>query len=137
MNKTKIYLDIDGVLLANDKVAAKHADEFIKYLTDNYDVYWLTTHVHGDTVWVKQYLAPFLSPESIKLLDKINVTPTDWVEFKTEAIDFSEPFLWIDDDCFPEELKVLIGNNTLKSWVEVNLSENENQLLDLIELLDN
>lgn len=133
--KTKIYLDIDGVLLANDKVAAKHADEFIKYLTDNFNVYWLTTHVHGDTIWVKQYLTPFLKPESIKLLDKVNVTPKDWVEFKTEAIDFSEPFLWIDDDCFSEERDALIENNCPNSWIKVDLADDEDQLLSLIKRL--
>ncbi|OGM16531.1 hypothetical protein A2V56_00600 [Candidatus Woesebacteria bacterium RBG_19FT_COMBO_42_9] len=43
-----IYLDIDGVILANDKQAALYAKEFLKYVTDNYPTYWLTTHCKGD-----------------------------------------------------------------------------------------
>lgn len=42
-----IYLDIDGVILANDKQPALHAKEFLKYITDNYPTYWLTTHCKG------------------------------------------------------------------------------------------
>ena len=39
-----IYLDIDGVILANDKQAALHADAFIAHIVENFPVYWLTTH---------------------------------------------------------------------------------------------
>jgi len=35
---TNIYLDIDGVLLANDTNPAKYADEFIKYILTKYPV---------------------------------------------------------------------------------------------------
>ena len=43
-----IYLDIDAVILANDKQPALHVKEFVKYLTDNYPVFWLTTHCKGE-----------------------------------------------------------------------------------------
>ena len=42
--KPSLYLDIDGVLLANEENLTIGAIEFIKYAADNFEVYWLTTH---------------------------------------------------------------------------------------------
>jgi len=53
---------------------------------------------------------------------------------KTEAIDFSKPFLWFDDDVFEEEKKILKLNNCFDSWVEVDLGKNENQLAKYLEI---
>ena len=40
-----VYLDIDGVLLANEKSAANYADEFLQAVLAAYpdSTYWLTT----------------------------------------------------------------------------------------------
>lgn len=46
-----IYLDIDGVILANDLHKSNYADEFIKHLVNKYPVYWLTTHCKGDAMF--------------------------------------------------------------------------------------
>lgn len=54
-----IYLDIDGVILANDKQPAKFAKEFLKFITDNYDVYWLTTHCKGDADYSVNFINRF------------------------------------------------------------------------------
>ena len=42
LTKPTLYLDIDGVLLANELNLAEGAKEFIKYAADNFEVYWLT-----------------------------------------------------------------------------------------------
>ena len=42
--KPNLYLDIDGVILANEANLAIGASEFLKFATDNFSVYWLTTH---------------------------------------------------------------------------------------------
>lgn len=125
-----IYLDIDGVILANDKQPAKHAKEFLKYTTDNYTVYWLTTHCKGDADYTVNFVNRFFDIETLGFLKKIK--PTNWTTSKSEAIDFSNPFLWFDDQIFDFEKKDLIKHNSLKSWVEVDLSKNVDQLLDLI-----
>ena len=72
-----------------------------------------------------------LPPETLKLLAAIK--PTDWSITKTEAIDFTKPFLWFDDDLFPEEREALLAHNALDSWIEVDLAKNENQLKGLVE----
>lgn len=121
-----IYLDIDGVILANDKQPALHVHEFIKELTDNYNVYWLTTHCHGNAQTAVDLLSLVLEQQTLELCKKI--LPTDWNDAKTEGIDFSQPFFWIDDDLYKEELIELVKHDAFDSWVEVNLASDQNQL---------
>ncbi|MFH1601630.1 MAG: hypothetical protein ABIB61_01600 [Candidatus Shapirobacteria bacterium] len=128
-----IYLDIDGVILANDLQPARHAKKFIKFLTDNFDVYWLTTHCKGDADYTVNHIARFFDIETIGMLKKIK--PTNWETAKTEAIDFSKPFFWFDDDLFDFERKDLEKHNALKGWIEVDFSKNLDQLLEFIEFL--
>lgn len=125
-----IYLDIDGVILASEHQPAKHAKEFIKYFVANYPVYWLTTHCKGDALYTINHLHRYFDLETLELLKKIK--PTNWNASKAEAIDFSQPFIWFEDDLFDFEKEDLIKNNALKSWVEVDLSKNVNQLKDII-----
>lgn len=127
-----VYLDIDGVLLANDKYIANFSKEFLKYITDNHHVYWLTTHVHGNTEWVYEYLSRFFDADAMESIKKINVTDKDWDVAKTEAIDFTQPFLWIDDDCYPEEHDDLINCGVLDNWVKIDLAKDVDQLETLL-----
>jgi len=116
-----IYLDIDGVLLANDRQPALHADTFIKHLVTHHDVYWLTTHCRSladDPV--KNVLEPFFKRETVELLYRIK--PTRWDMLKTEAINFDEPFLWFDDQPQASDLVDLRKHDALESWVEVDLA---------------
>jgi len=53
---------------------------------------------------------------------------------KTEAIDFSQPFIWFDDQVFEFEKEQLRKNNSLNSWINVDLRENPNHLKDILEL---
>lgn len=61
--------------------------------------------------------------------------PTTWSVKKTEAIDFTKPFLWFDDDCFSGEKVDLKLNNAENSWVEINLSKFPDQMKHEIKLL--
>lgn len=128
-----IYLDIDGVLLANELNSALGADDFLQAVLKKYpdNTYWLTTHCWEGKNRAVEVLTPYLKPETVKLISKIK--PTEWAEAKTDAIDFSQPFLWFDDDLYPEEKEILIKNNTLSSWVEIDLMKQPNQLEDLTD----
>lgn len=128
-----VYLDIDGVILANEKNPARYAHEFLEFVTKNYDCYWLTTHCRGDASATVRHLKNVLSPETIKTVR--DVQPTDWQELKTEAIDFSKPFLWFDDDLFDEERKVLLEHDVLDQMVLVDLAKNEWGLKDIVSWL--
>jgi hypothetical protein len=128
--KPNIYLDIDGVLLANENNAAEGADAFLRHVIENHDTYWLTTHCHGDaSVPVKRF-GHLFEPATGKLLPKIKAT--DWQDAKTEAIDFSKPFLWFDDDLYPDERLALLQHGAVDSWIEVDLAKNPQQLKQLV-----
>jgi hypothetical protein len=104
-----IYLDIDGVLLTKQGVLVAGAPDFIKNITNKYNVYWLTTWCKdGSSDKVLEILKKCFPVESIKYLEKIK--PSIWKTWKTEAIDFTQNFRWIDDLISPEEEKVLAKN---------------------------
>lgn len=123
-----IYLDIDGVLLANDLNPANSAGDFLRYILTNYpdSTYWLTTHCQGDANIPIQHIGHLFEPEVLELMKKIK--PTTWDLAKTRAIDFNQPFLWFDDDLFHEEKQTLIKNDALDNWIQVDLSKDPNQL---------
>ena len=121
-----IYLDIDGVLLANDKCVANYAAEFVEYMVKKYPVYWLTTHCKGDAMFTVRFLERFFDPKTIEIMKMIR--PTNWETLKTEAIDFSTPFLWFDDYLFEEEKEILKEKNCFDSWIKIDLGKDEGQL---------
>jgi hypothetical protein len=73
-----------------------------------------------------KHVAPAVEAETAKLLEKIK--PTQWGELKTDAIDFSQPFLWFDDDLLAEEREVLKAHNALDGHVMVDLFARPEQL---------
>lgn len=130
-----IYLDIDGVLLANENHASLYADEFLQHILKKYpdSTYWLTTHNWRGENRAKEVLSPYLKPETVALLDKIK--PSEWKELKTDAIDFNQDFLWFDDDLWPDELKVLEQNNATGRMIMIDLNKDPEILKKLIETL--
>jgi hypothetical protein len=128
-----IYLDIDGVLLNKDGIVAAHFEEFLETMLKKYDVFWLTTHCHGGECDAIDHISTKnkLSPRSLELLKKIK--PTDFKLWKTEGIDFSKDFIWLDDYVFDGEREMLEKNNALQKLILIDLKTNPNQLLDLIK----
>lgn len=129
-----IYLDIDGVLLTREGELAIGATEFIKYAARHFDVYWLTTHcMDGTPEHAIDYLNRASSEDLRPWLETF--LPVTWSLKKTEAIDFSKPFLWFDDDCFTGEKLDLQGHDARNSWIEINLRDTPGQMVkELITL---
>ncbi|MFA6185371.1 MAG: hypothetical protein WCT51_03625 [Candidatus Shapirobacteria bacterium] len=127
-----IYLDIDGVLLTKSGNQAKFVKEFLEYVLKNHQIYWLTTHCKGDAVFTIRFMERFFDEKTIELMK--NILPTSWDTLKTEAIDFSKPFLWFDDNVFNAEKEVLKQHNCLKSQIEINLEEDPDQLKKYLEI---
>lgn len=128
---TNVYLDIDGVLLANDLNAANYVHQFLEKVTQSYDTYWLTTHCKGDASTAVKRLSLVFPPETMALIKDIKAT--DWDLAKTEAINFSKPFLWFDDDLFYEERQELLKYDAIDNWIEVDLRKNPNTLKMFID----
>lgn len=129
-----IYLDIDGVLLANDKEKALHVKEFLTYILAHYPqtTYWLTTHcMKGDPDEPIRNVGHLFDAETVALMRQIK--PTSWNIDKTEAIDFSKPFLWFDDDLYPEEERDLKERGALSGHVMVDLSKDPAQLRAFVQ----
>lgn len=123
---TNIYLDIDGVLLANESNPAKYADKFIKRVVSSFPTYWLTTHCRQGENYTLSLLSRFFDKATMEYLRLIK--PTEWDTNKTEGIDFSVPFLWFDDDLYEGEREDLVKHNVLENWIEVNLIKDEEAL---------
>lgn len=121
-----IYLDIDGVLLKKHGGPADNVLEFLKYITENFDCYWLTTHCRNGEDNCIEYLSDKLPKESLQYLEKIK--PAYWDMLKTEGIDFSKDFRWFDDYLMKAEEKVLLDDNSYFYWYKVDLEKYPNSL---------
>ena len=133
-----IYLDIDGtILLDNLENVGQCALNLGLFLTTlgnlqadgAIKIYWLTTHCrNGDNTQVLEYLKQRLEPHNFDLILRMKIQPTTWNEFKTEAIDFSEDFLWLDDDPTLKELEVLKTHKAEHKLIEIDLQKDKYQL---------
>jgi len=132
-----IYLDIDGVLtydsLEKFGQAANGAMEFLRAITNKYDCYWLTTHCRGGENHATEHLSKKLPAEALPYLNLIK--PTDWSTWKTEAIDFSHDFRWIEDGVYGPELEALRKHNCEDKLIKINLREKPDQLKDILSQL--
>jgi hypothetical protein len=131
ISSIKLYLDIDGVLLTEKNTRAQQFSKpFIKFITEKFDCYWLTTHCKGDASTAIKYLSDYFSEDEFALLKKIK--PTMWDALKTEAIDFENVFIWIDDMPFEAEKKVLREKNT-GYLIAMNPTDNLNSVKEKLE----
>lgn len=116
----KLYLDIDGVLLtAKNPQAAEGAAEFVEFITDHFDCYWLTTHCQGNTDTALRYLSDYFDDATMERLQSIK--PTRWETLKTDGIDFNSRFVWIDDYAMQAEKTVLKQHDASDSLILVDL----------------
>lgn len=125
-----IYLDIDGVILTRGVEPALHLENFLRYILGHYSVFWLTAKCRGNSKEIIKYLSLFLAPNLIFLIEKIK--PTTFDLDKTDAIDYTKNFFWLDDELFNSEKKSLREHQVYDSWIELNLIKNPNQLRDLV-----
>ena len=117
----KLYLDIDGVIIDNKKSQpAKHAKEFIDYVTTHFECYWLTTHCKESTVTAMRYLSDYFEPYVLQKLSTI--LPTTWSTLKTEVIDFDAEFVWIEDYPLESEKKILQQNGAQDRLLMIDLN---------------
>ena len=115
-----IYLDIDGVIIGTAS-PAEDVEALLNYIMDHFprSVYWLTTHCKGPCNRTKEWLQGQVSDTLAERLYR-EVRSTDWNTMKTEAIDFSAPFLWLDDALLYSERKALQDHGKMDSWLVMN-----------------
>lgn len=130
MTNLRIHLDVDGVLLTKHGEPAEGVADFLRYMVENHTVYWATTHCKGDTAPVVAYLERKLTAELRGLIRQVR--PTAWDVLKTDAIDFSQDFLWFDDTLFESEKAVLERHGCLEKQILVDLRKDPKQLLNWV-----
>ncbi len=122
------YLDVDRTIITKEHREALELNDFLKYLFNTGEVYWLTTHCrYEDTSSVLSYIMPFLTLENYDLIK--NIFPTTWNTLKTEAINFSQPFYWFDDYLLEVEKRILLENRCLEKWIKIDLDKNGNNIM--------
>lgn len=129
-----IYLDIDGTLIHEDRwdmanPAADGLDEFIIALRPH-TAYWLTTHCRdGNPERVREIMKRYVPVELHADIDRIK--PTTWDMMKTEGIDWSQDFIWFDNDISPFEWERIEQGSENQRAIEVNLKRNPKQLIEI------
>ena len=130
-----IYLDIDGVLITKDGAEANHLPDFLDAMTTWHTCYFLSTQCKGDTQHALEYLSRFVSSDALDLLERVE--PTNWSTLKTEAIDFSQSFIWLDDYAFHAEREVMAKHDALRQLFLVDLERDPDKLRRVSDMISN
>ena len=131
----KLYLDIDGVLLtAKQTKPAENVVQFINCVTSNFDCYWLTTHCKGSEKTALNYLEKHFDDTTLYKMK--NIKPTNWTTLKTEGIDFTSDFFWLEDFPFQSEINILENKKLKERLITVDLNRPD-ELLRIIAFLEN
>ena len=145
MERFKLYLDIDGVVLRSTLPSAWNAgwqvaplaSEFLGWAISLHEPVWLTAR---DMIGTGEGIASALSSALgasdalITLASKIPVQ--GWVGTKSNAIDFSTDFLWLDDCPRSEDLITLEIQGCVGRWIEVNTDINPDDLARAMSVVD-
>ena len=118
----KLYLDIDGVLIGKNQTIPNKIEDFLKFVIQEFECYWLTTHCKGELKTVIKYLGDFYPESHEKYWRKVK--PTNWDVLKTEAIDYTSDFIWLDDQPLQSELIQLSENESIDRLIIVDLKKN-------------
>lgn len=114
-----IYLDIDGVILGTVS-PQEDIEAWLNYMLDNFpNIYWLTTHCRGGENQTEFWLSGKLPARLVERMSK-HIQATDWGVLKTDAIDFTKPFIWFDDNLMLSEKQVLEQHSCLASHFAMN-----------------
>ena len=133
-----IYLDIDGTLIHEDlsKMLGKPAaglEEFIIALRPH-NTYWLTTHCRDGNPDRAREIMKRILPEGLHP-DIHSIKPTVWDRFKTEGIDWSEDFIWFDNDIGDYERSSFSSAPDTQSFIEIDLRASPKQLIEILSEL--
>ena len=129
-----IYLDIDGTLIHEDLALPKAAAglaNFIRALRPH-NTFWLTTHCRdGNPERARSILKQHVPEELHGDIDRIE--PTVWDTLKTEGIDWSQDFIWFDNDICEAERRRFATALPTQSFIEINLRHNPNHLIEITQ----
>ena len=140
------YLDVDDTLImfplrypVGYRIrTAPGTWELIKFLNKHYEVRWLTCWCPSGIMSRKraERLADYFENDDVDVdLLCSFANPKRFMNDKTDAIDFSREFIWIEDGLLPVEQTVLRQLNRLKCWIPCDVSRNPNRVKEVLALL--
>ncbi|MBC7951167.1 MAG: hypothetical protein H7Z12_05000 [Rhodospirillaceae bacterium] len=143
----RLYLDVDGTLLRRggharlrgDLAPALNLRPFLQWATDRYDCAWLTSRNRdGNDDAIRTIFRHAIGPgDEADAVDSLlaRIRPTRWDEYKAQAIDFTTPFLWLDDAPEEESLARLTQHGTMASWVPIAVDQQPDDLRRVMKVL--
>ena len=127
-----IYLDIDGTLIHEELPLPKAAaglEDFILALHP-YTTYWLTTHCRdGNPERARSILKQYVPESLYSEIDRMQ--PTVWDTQKTQGIDWSQDFIWFDNEISSFEWDKIKEGTGNQQVVEINLKANPRHLIEI------
>ena len=130
-----IYLDIDGTLIHEDLTErlgkpAAGLPEFLKAI-QHHNLFWLTTHCRaGDPARPIEILKRVTDESLHPIIESIKGTV--WDTAKTQGIDWSQDFIWFDNEISDFELNKFADARQDQQVIEVNIRTNPNHLLEIV-----
>ena len=142
-----LYLDIDGsLILTSERHLASKCElglgclQFLQYATQNYDCRWLSFHARkGFTNNVSRVFRQAIGVHTLPkewnvVLDRIQ--PAPWCSHKTDGIDFTTDFYWLDDAASEYDQKILAERRMSNRLIKVHLNHFASDLYRVREILD-
>jgi len=142
-----LYLDIDGSLimtterhLASNCVIGHGCLEFLQYATRHFECRWLTFHAReGFTNNVSRVFRQAIGVNALPkewLLILDNIKPAPWCLHKTDGIDFTTDFYWLDDAASEYDLRILAARQMSNRLIKAHLNHFASDLYRVREILD-
>ncbi len=140
----RLYLDVDGTLLRRSAQAglapAMHLRPFLEWATSAFHCIWLTSRdrTGGSDPIRTAFRQAMGVGDAFDAVDALlaRIQPSRWEGFKAQAIDFTQPFLWLDDAPEEESLALLDRHGAIRSWVRVALDQRPDDLRRVMSLLE-
>lgn len=136
----RLYLDVDGTLLRRSGHArlrgelapASHLRDFLEWATETFSCVWLTSRCRDGECGAlraafRQAIGPGDEADAVDAL-LARIKPGVWRDFKAEAIDFTDPFLWLDDAPEEESLELLQHHRAEGAWVPIAIDQRPDDL---------
>jgi hypothetical protein len=146
--RTRLFLDVDGVLIGRPSVEAgaathqlaNHAIRFLEYILAEFDVSWATTQCRdGDPTHVVRYIGEHAQADECERVMELvrQIRPTSFNVCKTDIFPTeSEPaWIWLDDSPMAFELNQLRKHGQIDRWLDANTVKRPDDLLRVIEVL--
>jgi hypothetical protein len=146
--KTKLYIDVDGVMLRRNPQGfqvANHALPFLRFAIDQFEVYWLTARSHeGDTTEIERAFRHALPNPTMSKWDRDALTKTvssiptaHWEETKSDAFSPGVSFIWVDDNPDTRALNWLKQRGLIDCLVVVDTDQEPDDLTRVQGVLSN